>query len=117
MLSPATPAWAPPFDNAVALYDEGLYVRAAMIFRTLAMNGRGRAQSRMAILIWTAPGVRQSDVQAYAWATVAAWQGNEVALETRNTAAARLTKELMARGERVAAGYREIFVVPFMAAE
>jgi hypothetical protein len=53
---------------------------------------------------------------AHVWATVATWQGNEVALETRNTAATRLTKELMARGERVAAEYWELFVVPFMAA-
>ncbi|MBT3395930.1 MAG: hypothetical protein HOB82_00590 [Alphaproteobacteria bacterium] len=114
MLSPATPAWAPPFDNAVALYDEGFYVRAAMLFRTLAMNGRPRAQARLAALHLDGTGVRQSDVQAYAWATIAAWQGGEAAVEIRNTAAARLTKELLARGERVAAEYWELYVVPYL---
>jgi hypothetical protein len=61
MISPATPAWAPPFENA-----EGLFVRTALIFRTLAMNGRQRAQSQMAIIHLNGTGARQSDVQGYA---------------------------------------------------
>lgn len=113
VLLPATQAWAGPFDNAVALFEEGKYVRAALIFRRLAENGRARAQSRMGLLHLNGTGVRQSDVQAYAWATVAIWQGNEVAVETRDIAASRLDAELLERAERVAAEYWGQYVVPF----
>ncbi|MBV8145105.1 MAG: SEL1-like repeat protein [Gammaproteobacteria bacterium] len=72
LLSPA--ALADLFTAQLA-YDKGEYERAFHDYRELAELGQSVAQYNLAIMYANGQGARQSDINAYAWASVAAENG------------------------------------------
>ena len=61
--------------TAQLAYHKGDYERAFKDYRELAELGQPIAQYNLAILYENGEGVRQSDLNAYAWATLAAENG------------------------------------------
>lgn len=60
-------------------YEKGDYERAFKDYRELAELGQSRAQHNLAVMYATGQGVRQSDINAFAWASLAAEGGDATA--------------------------------------
>ena len=58
-------------------------------------------------------GAPQDHVQAYAWQNIAAAQGDELAKKNRKRIAESITREEIARAQKLAREYWEKYVLPF----
>jgi uncharacterized protein len=91
------PAVADLFSAQTA-YQQGDYERALHDYRELAELGQATAQYNLASMYARGEGTRQSDIYAYAWATLAAESG-----ESRGQALADLLRPQLAPGsEKIA---------------
>jgi TonB family protein len=94
----ATPAVA-DLVSAAAAYQKGDYPKAFKDFRELAELGQPTAQFNLAVMYAKGHGVRQSEIYAYAWASLAAENG----LEKAKTLAEALRPGLAPGSEKIAA--------------
>jgi uncharacterized protein len=85
--------------SASAAYAKGDYAKAFNDFRELAELGQPTAQLDLAVMYARGEGTRQSDIYAYAWASLAAQNG----LEKARVAAEKLRPMLAPGSEKVAA--------------
>jgi TPR repeat protein len=85
--------------SASNAYQKGDYAKAFKEFRELAELGQPTAQYDLAVMYARGEGTRQSDIYAYAWASLAAQNG----LEKAKVLAERLRPQLAPGSEKVAA--------------
>jgi TonB family protein len=95
----AAPAHADLYSASKA-YGKGDYAGAFKEFRALARLGLPAAQYDLAVMYLEGQGVRQSDIHAYAWATLAAASGDAIGLKLADEIRPRL-----APGSRRIAGW------------
>jgi hypothetical protein len=93
-----TPAVADLVSGSSA-YQKGDYAKAVHDFRELAELGQPTAQFNLAVMYTKGQGVRQSDIYAYAWASLAAENG----MEKAKTLADALRPNLAPGSEKIAA--------------
>ncbi|HEY2403942.1 MAG TPA: energy transducer TonB, partial [Steroidobacteraceae bacterium] len=91
--------------SAETAYTQGDFTKAFHDFRELAQIGSPIAQLNLAILYARGEGTRQSDIYAYAWASLAADNGSEKA----KALADRLRPELAPGSEKIATDIRNEF--------
>jgi TPR repeat protein len=91
--------------SAQAAYQKGDFPKAFQDFRELAEIGQPMAQLNLAILYSRGEGARQSDIYAYAWASLAAQNG----LEKAQSMADRLRPLLAPGSDRIAADIKAQF--------
>jgi len=99
---------APAFADLVSAstaYQKGDYARALQDFRELAELGQPTAQYDLAVMYANGQGTRQSDIYAYAWASLAAENG----LEKAKTLADALRPNLAPGSEKIAADIQAQF--------
>lgn len=85
--------------SAAAAYQRGDYAKAFQQFSELAQLGQPTAQYNLAVMYTRGEGTRQSDIYAYAWASLAGANGMEKAREL----AERLRPRLAPGSEKIAA--------------
>jgi TPR repeat protein len=99
-----TPAVA-DLASAETAYQKGDYAKAAQDFRALAELGQPTAQFDLAVMYVKGQGVRQSDIYAYAWASLAAQNG----LEKGKSLADEIRPRLAPGSEKIAADIESQF--------
>jgi len=98
-LMDAQPAHA-DLSAAVKIYKKGDYTHAFQDFLALARLGQPLAQLKVAYMYYAGQGVRQSDIHAYAWAALAAENG-----EAKGRKLAKELLPALAPGSRKIAGW------------
>jgi len=84
----------------------------AIWYRLAAEQGMSEAQNNLGGLFGAGLGVPRDTIQAYAWFSVSADQGNTVAAENRDIAAAEMSPEALAEARALAAQYTTQYVLP-----
>ena len=82
-------------------------------FRRAAEKGLAGAQRSLGAMYANGEGAPQDHVQAYAWQNIAAAQGDELAKKNRKRIAESITREEIARAQKLAREYWEKYVLPF----
>ena len=75
--------------------------------RTLAEQGKARAQNDLGYMYATGAGVPEDAVLAYMWYNLAAAQGNERAQRNKDLLEERMTREQIAEGQRMSREWLE----------
>jgi TonB family protein len=91
--------------SGASAYQKGDYAKALHDFRELAELGQPTAQFILAVMYAKGQGVRQSDIYAYAWASLAAENG----IEKAKTLADALRPNLAPGSEKIAADIQAQF--------
>ncbi len=99
MLAP--PAWA-GFQAGVDAYDRGDYETALKEFLPLAEQGLALAQLNLGLMHGQGQGVPKDYVLAHMWANLAAAQGNENAIKSRDILEKLMTTAQLAEAQRLA---------------
>ena len=89
------------------------YKVAAQWFRKAAEQGHAEAQFMIGTMYFYGNGVPQDDSEAYAWYNIAAAKGNELASESRDIAAKKLSPRDLSEAQALATKYYELYVMPF----
>ncbi|MCY4426065.1 MAG: SEL1-like repeat protein [Halieaceae bacterium] len=74
-----------------------------------AEQGNALAQSGLGIMYDSGEGVPEDDVQAYAWLSIAAAQGNEVAKTLKESIANDMTNAQIAEAQKLSRKYWEAY--------
>jgi len=82
---------------------------AIKLLREAAYAGHAPAQNALGIMYWRGAGVPQSDVEAYAWWSLASEQGDKLADENKKRLEAHLKPRAISQGEELAKKYRDQF--------
>ena len=90
------------FDIGVDAWSRGKYETTLKEFRPLAEQGHAEAQLYLGIMYSQGRGVPKDFVQAYRWYTLAADQGDGLALKFQNLLEKSLTLEQLAEAQRLA---------------
>jgi len=95
------------------MYAEGLgvpqdYPEAVRWFRLSAEQGNAWGQAGLGRMYAEGRGVPQDYVQAYMWYNLSAVQGFELAVESRNGIAAKMTSAQIAEGQRLTRGWKPV---------
>ena len=88
-------------------------VEATRWFRLAAQQGYVEAQTILGLLYGEGQGVPQDDAQAYAWLNIAAAQGDKDAKNNKKIIAQSITREELARAQKLAREYWDADVLPF----
>jgi hypothetical protein len=83
---------------------------AAQLYQAAAERGHALAQNALGIMYATGQGLEPNDIEAYAWFTVSALQGNLEAKENVERARGLLSESRQASGRILAQQYFEIYV-------
>lgn len=83
---------------------------AAQLYQTAAERGHPLAQNALGIMFATGQGVEPDDIEAYAWFTVSALQGNLEAKKNIERARGSLSESRQASGEALARLYFESYM-------
>jgi TPR repeat protein len=75
----STGIWAGNFDEAVAEYNQGNYIKALDAFYAMAKEGNPKAQYNVGLIYANGKGVNKDSYQAMEWYKKAAEQGNTAA--------------------------------------
>jgi hypothetical protein len=84
--------------------------RAAQLYQAAAERGHALAQNALGIMYATGQGVKPNDIEAYAWFTVSALQGNLEAQKNAERARSLLSESRQASGQIMAREYFENYV-------
>lgn len=114
----AEQGYASAEDDLGVLYGQGRGVRenpaeAARWFLKAAVQGHGSAQLNLAFLYKEGRGVPQDSVQAFAWANTASELGEYRAAKLMDSIGKNLTPQQIVQAEKLAAQYRQKYVLPF----
>ena len=88
-------------------------VEAARWFHMAAHQGYVEAQAILGFLYAEGQVIPQDDAQAYAWLNIAAAQGNEDAKNNKEIIAQSITREDLARAQKLTREYWDAYVLPF----
>jgi TPR repeat protein len=84
--------------------------RAVQLYQSAAERGHALAQNALGIMYATGQGVEPNDIEAYAWFTVSALQGNLEAQKNAERARSLLSESRQASGQIMAREYFENYV-------
>ena len=113
LMSRATPVVAGDFEDAEAANKAGDYKKEFRLLKGLAEQGDADAQFNLGIMYANGEGVPKDYVQAYAWMSIAATQGNANAQKGKGTLKKEMTREQIAKGQELSSEYWKKYVVPF----
>jgi TPR repeat protein len=88
------------FDESVAAYEGGNYTAALWEWQRLAKAGYSPALYNLGVMYYEGKGVPQDTVQAYMWFNLAAGQGYEYALDSRQLVADEMTAAQFVEAQR-----------------
>lgn len=89
------------------------YVQARKLFFKAAEQGHAAAQYNLGKLYAEGRGIPQDDIEAYAWANIAAAQGDSTAIGLRNRLRKKLDSDSLSKAQALSKKYYEKYVVPF----
>ena len=102
----AGPAVAGPIEDAEAAFDKGDYATAVRLWRPLADQGYGIAQSNLGLMYSKGYGVPQNYAQAHMWFNLAAANlpetERDLAVRNRDRVAAKMTPAQIAEAQKLA---------------
>ena len=101
-----------PRDCVALLGDTPDFALGAIWYRLAAEHGMSEAQNNLGGLYGAGLGVPQDTIQAYAWFSVSADQGNAEAAENRDIVAAGMSPGALTEARALAAQYNNQYVVP-----
>lgn len=81
LIMTAGPAWAGKFEDGLALYSDGKFKQAAEVWTPVAKKGDASAQYYLGQMYYKGKGVTKDLTQAYAWLSLAARNGMDLAVE------------------------------------
>ncbi|WP_207063486.1 tetratricopeptide repeat protein [Motiliproteus sp. SC1-56] len=84
--------------------------QAVRLYRAAAERGHALAQNALGVMYAMGKGVEPNDIEAYAWFTVSALQGNPEAKENADRARELLSNQRRASAELIARQYFENYV-------
>ena len=102
-----------PRDCEGMLGDQPDAALAAIWYRLAAGQGMADAQNNLGAMYGAGLGVPLDDVQAYAWFSISADQGNNAAERNRDITASRMSVASLSAGQSFARQYWELYVRPF----
>jgi len=82
-------------------FDDGL-AEAVKLYRKAAEQGNAYAQYNLGFMYGNGEGVPQDYVEAHKWFNLAAAQGLQTAIASRDIAASKMTREQIAEAQRLA---------------
>ena len=88
-------------------------VEASRWFHLAAQQGHVEAQTILGLMYAEGQGVPQDDAQAYAWLNIAAAQGDKDAKNNKEIVAQSITREDLARAQKLTREYWDAYVLPF----
>ena len=104
--------------NLGLMYASGIGVseddaEAVKWYRKAAEQGHASAQNNLGHKYVYGEGAPVDYVEAYAWFNIAAAQGHEDAEVNKNLVAEQMTRDGLARAQKLAREYWEVYVLPF----
>ena len=104
-----------PFAEQVMAEDfvDDLSAMEAVWYRKAAEQGDARSQALLGGMYHQGQRVPKDDVQAYAWFSLAAAQGNATAKRGKDIVARTMTDEQLAKAQALSQDFREKYVEPF----
>ena len=109
----ATPVVAGDWEDAWAANKAGDYEKEFRLLKGLAEQGDAGAQYNFGVAYYNGRGVPEDYVQAYAWTSIAATQGNENAKKNKGIVKKQMTPAQIAKAQELSSEYWEKYVVPF----
>jgi TPR repeat protein len=109
----AAPAAAGPYEDAIAAYNAGDYVRAQHRLRPLAEQGDGAAQYKLGFMYERGQGVTQDLVFAYTWYDISERHHTPNAAAARDFMATVLAPSQIALAQRLAREWKEAEMITF----
>ena len=88
-------------------------IEAARWFRLAAEQGHAEAQTFLGLIYAEGQGIPQDIAQAHAWLNIAAAQGDETAKEEKEVIAQSMTRQELARAQKLTREYWDAYVLPF----
>ena len=104
---------AQDFDDAMASYEQGDFATAVREYRLLAEQGHAEAQHNLGAMYENGTGVPESLVEAYAWYSVAAAQGESRSRDSKDGLAGTMDGAQVTEAQALSLGCWEQYVVPF----
>jgi TPR repeat protein len=102
-----------PRDCEAMLGDQPDLKLGAIWYRLSAQQGMDFAQNSLGAMYGAGLGVPLDDVEAYAWFSISADQGNHAAEHNRDSTASRMSPESLGAGQKLARQYWELYALPF----
>ena len=98
-------------SNRVIMYDKGEgvpqdYAQAVKWYRLAAEQGNAAAQSGLGVMYARGEGVPQDYVLAHMWFNLGAAQGDANAVDNRDIAASKMTRDQLAEAQRLARDWK-----------
>ena len=97
----AVPVGAGPYEDGFAAYQRGNYATALKYWQPLADQGNADAQSKIGGMFARGLGAPQDFVQGYMWLNLAAAQGHDMALVSRDMVAIKMSPDQIAEAQRM----------------
>ncbi len=102
-----------PRDCVALLGEQPDVALGAIWYRLAAQQGMAEAQNNLGAMYGAGLGVPLDDVQAYAWFSISADQGNSAAAANRDATGNRMSPESLEVGQSLARQYWKFFALPF----
>ncbi len=90
------------FDEGLAAYERGDYETAYKEFLPLAQTGDAGAQTILGFMYNVGLALPQDYVRAHMWWSLAAAQGNEIAVKNRDIVAGRMSPADISKAQKIA---------------
>ena len=103
---------SPEFRLRPSLSD-GPHATALRGFRSYAEQGDASAQTNLGVMSANGEGVPENTVNAYAWFSIAAAQGNTSAKELKELVTGLMVRSQIAEAQGLALEYWNLYVLPF----
>ena len=107
----ATPVMAGDYEDAFAAYQAGDYQKAFRLWKSIARRGNPPSMYWIGLMYAKGQGVKQSDIEAYAWWDVAAESGNSRAAEVKNTLVKYMSIQDLSDANKLAGEYWKKYVL------
>ena len=107
----ATPVMAGDWEDAKAAYEAGDYKKAFRITKRSAEKGDARAQWRLGKFYAKGQGVKQSDIEAYAWWEASAY-ASTYSERAKDKLATYMSERDIAKAKKIAGEYWKKYVLP-----
>ena len=102
----------PDFDKGFEAYQQGDYETALLHWVTLANNGHSTAQLNLGVMYDRGYGVLTSNIKAYMWWNLAAFNGHKIAATNKDSITKEMTNEQIAKAQELSqrcldSGYKD----------
>ena len=97
-----TMSWSADFEKGLEAYETGDYETTLKEFRAVADQGEVAAQNSLGLMYYKGQDVPENYIQAYMWASLAAAQSDEDAVEGLEILEKKMTPVQVAEAQRLA---------------